>query len=30
MLKNYFTLIAIGLIWGSQFIFQETALEAFT
>lgn len=30
MLKNYFTLIAIGLIWGSQFIFQETALETFT
>ncbi|MBF4257747.1 EamA/RhaT family transporter [Vibrio anguillarum] len=29
MLKNYLTLLAIGLIWGSQFIFQENALEAF-
>lgn len=29
MFKNYLTLLAIGLIWGSQFIFQENALEAF-
>ena len=26
MLKNYLTLAAIGLIWGSQFVFQERAL----
>lgn len=30
MLKNYLTLLAIGLIWGSQFIFQTMALEAFS
>lgn len=26
MLKNYLTLIAIGIIWGSQFIFQDLAI----
>ncbi|MDA0144096.1 EamA family transporter [Vibrio sp. RW] len=30
MLKNYLTLIAIGLIWGSQFVFQEISLEGFS
>ncbi|MGI2912799.1 DMT family transporter [Vibrio alginolyticus] len=30
MLKNYLTLLTIGLIWGSQFIFQTMALEAFS
>ncbi len=30
MLKNCLTLLAIGLIWGSQFIFQTMALEAFS
>lgn len=30
MLKNYLTLLSIGLIWGSQFIFQTMALEAFS
>jgi len=30
MLKNYLTLLAIGLIWGSQFIFQEIALTSFS
>lgn len=30
MLKNYLTLLAIGLIWGSQFIFQEISLIAFS
>ena len=29
-LKNYLTLLAIGLIWGSQFIFQELALVSFS
>jgi len=28
--KNYLTLLAIGLIWGSQFIFQEFALVSFS
>jgi len=27
MLKNYLLLAAIGVIWGSQFIFQERALD---
>ena len=27
MLRNYLTLAAIGLIWGSQFVFQERALD---
>lgn len=30
MLKNYLTLLMIGLIWGSQFIFQEIALIVFS
>ena len=30
LLKNYLTLLAIGLIWGSQFIFQEMALMSFS
>ncbi|CAH6954013.1 Permease of the drug/metabolite transporter (DMT) superfamily [Vibrio chagasii] len=30
MLKNYLTLIAIGLIWGSQFVFQEISLQGFS
>ncbi len=30
MLKNYLTLIAIGLIWGSQFIFQEISIQGFS
>jgi drug/metabolite transporter (DMT)-like permease len=30
LLKNYLTLLAIGLIWGSQFIFQEFALVSFS
>lgn len=30
ILKNYLTLLAIGFIWGSQFIFQETALLSFS
>ncbi|PMJ96936.1 DMT family transporter [Vibrio sp. 10N.261.55.A7] len=30
MLKNYLTLLLIGLIWGSQFIFQAMALEVFS
>ena len=30
ILKNYLTLLAIGLIWGSQFIFQELALLSFS
>lgn len=30
ILKNYLTLLAIGLIWGSQFIFQEFALVSFS
>lgn len=30
MLKNYVILLAIGLIWGSQFIFQEIALSSFS
>ncbi len=30
MLKNCLTLLSIGLIWGSQFIFQTMALEAFS
>ena len=30
ILKNYLTLLAIGLIWGSQFIFQELALVSFS
>ncbi|EAS43980.1 EamA/RhaT family transporter [Photobacterium profundum] len=30
LLKNYLTLLAIGLIWGSQFIFQEFALISFS
>lgn len=30
MLKNYLTLLAIGLIWGAQFIFQEFALVSFS
>ena len=30
LFKNYFTLLAIGLIWGSQFIFQELALVSFS
>lgn len=29
ILRNYLTLLAIGLIWGSQFIFQEVALGSF-
>lgn len=29
-LKNYLTVLAIGLIWGSQFIFQEFALASFS
>ncbi|WP_245806461.1 DMT family transporter [Francisella halioticida] len=29
MLKKYSLLIAIGLIWGSQFIFQKEAIESF-
>ncbi|API85840.1 DMT family transporter [Francisella uliginis] len=29
MLKKYSLLIAIGLIWGSQFIFQKEAIENF-
>ena len=28
-LKHYLTLLIIGLIWGSQFIFQELALASF-
>lgn len=28
-LKNYLLLLAIGIIWGSQFIFQEIALTSF-
>lgn len=28
--KNYLTLLLIGLIWGSQFIFQEFALISFS
>ncbi|MAD46328.1 MAG: EamA family transporter [Oceanospirillaceae bacterium] len=27
MAKNYLTLMIIGLIWGSQFVFQERALD---
>ncbi len=27
MIKNYLTLLSVGLIWGSQFIFQSIALE---
>lgn len=30
LLKNYLTVFAIGLIWGSQFIFQEFALASFS
>lgn len=30
LLKNYLTLLAIGFIWGSQFIFQEFALVSFS
>ena len=30
IVKNYLTLLAIGLIWGSQFIFQEIALASFS
>lgn len=30
LLKNYLTLLAIGFIWGSQFIFQEIALISFS
>jgi len=30
VLKNYLTLLAIGFIWGSQFIFQEFALVSFS
>ncbi|PKG37178.1 DMT family transporter [Psychromonas sp. Urea-02u-13] len=30
LFKNYLTLLAIGLIWGSQFIFQEFALVSFS
>lgn len=30
MLRNYLILLLIGLIWGSQFIFQTMALEAFS
>lgn len=30
MLKNYLTLIAIGFIWGSQFVFQEISLQGFS
>ncbi|GIC75287.1 DMT family transporter [Moritella sp. F3] len=30
LLKNYLTLLAIGFIWGSQFIFQELALASFS
>jgi len=29
MFKNYLTLLAIGLIWGSQFIFQKFSLTGF-
>ncbi|WP_299010657.1 DMT family transporter [uncultured Shewanella sp.] len=29
-LKNYLTVLVIGLIWGSQFIFQELALGSFS
>ncbi|MCG9681467.1 EamA family transporter [Vibrio sp. Isolate23] len=29
MFKNYLTLLAIGLIWGSQFIFQKLSLTGF-
>lgn len=29
ILKSYLTLLTIGLIWGSQFIFQELALVSF-
>jgi len=29
-IKNYITLLAIGLIWGSQFAFQEQALSHFS
>lgn len=28
MLKNYLLLLLVGLIWGSQFVFQELALRA--
>lgn len=30
LFKNYLTLLAIGFIWGSQFIFQEIALVSFS
>lgn len=30
MLRNYFYLLSIGIIWGSQFIFQEIALTSFS
>jgi len=30
LLKNYLTLLAIGFIWGSQFIFQDIALVSFS
>jgi drug/metabolite transporter (DMT)-like permease len=30
MLKNYIYLLSIGIIWGSQFIFQEIALTSFS
>ncbi|KFI13373.1 DMT family transporter [Vibrio coralliilyticus] len=29
MFKNYLTLLAIGLIWGSQFVFQKYSLMGF-
>ena len=29
MLKKYSLLFAIGIIWGSQFIFQQEAIEHF-
>jgi len=28
MLKNYLLLLLVGMIWGSQFVFQELALQA--